>query len=64
LYCGLTRATTRCTEVSSRRRIGDGYRPIQIASTINGANVANSRIERSGRRSFLGLSIFPNIVRW
>src|SRR5207247_5091748 len=62
-YCGLTRTTTRFTDVSSRRRNGAGYRPIQTASTISGTNVANSRWLKSSSRSFFGFSSLPNIVR-
>src|SRR5207247_9475126 len=63
-YCGLTRMMMCCTDVSSRCRNGAGYRPIQTASTISGAKVANSRLLRSSSRSFFGFSTFPNIVRW
>src|SRR5204862_4775620 len=59
LYCGLTRAMTCCTDVSSRRRKGAGYKPIQTASAISGANVANSRPFRSASRSVFGFSTLP-----
>ena len=63
-YSVLTRAMMCCTDVSSRRRNGAGYRPIQNARISSGANVANSRWLRSSRCSFFGFSTLPNIVRW
>src|SRR5207237_5545673 len=50
-YCGLTRAMMCCTDVSSRRRNGAGYRPIQTARIRSGAKVANSRWLKSKSRS-------------